>query len=153
MCYGGGVLVYNGSAQHVDQSNDFKLSSAAQQQPPDGLLRAGGRVLPGHVPLAVPQEAADGHGDLHQDGAAAAGRERPGRARQARVRQAVQLDRGARQQGAGHQHQAALLHRRAGHLRVRQGGVFPEHSVPGALCSRSTAFPERSVPGAQRSRI
>ena len=66
----------------------------------------------------MPPEAGDGVGDLREEHVLQAGEQRPRRPGQAHLRAHVRLDRGARQHGAAHHVQAALLHRRAGHLRV-----------------------------------
>lgn len=97
----------------------YPLLPVAQQSPPDGILRVGWRDLPGHVSVAVPQEAEDSHGDVYQAPPPCSGHQRSWCAGQTYLRQALQLDCGAHQQSSNHQCQTALLHRGPRHLRVR----------------------------------
>lgn len=92
---------------------------AEQRRAPAALLPAPGRGAAADGALAVSQEAGHRLGDLREEHDQQAGPQRPRRARQAHLRAHVRLDRGAHQHGAAHLDEAALLHRRAGHLRVK----------------------------------
>lgn len=92
---------------------------AEQRRAPEALLPAPGRGAAADGALAVSQEAGHRLGDVREEHDQQAGQQRPRRARQAHLRAHVRLDRGPHQHGTAHLHQAALLHRRAGHLRVK----------------------------------
>ena len=103
---------------HAWNQRTLNLFPPGRRQPPEALLPPARRGAGADGALAVPPETGDGVGDLREEHVLQAGQQRPRRPGQAHLRAHVRLDRGARQHGAAHHVQAALLYRRAGHLRV-----------------------------------
>lgn len=89
-----------------------------RRRAPEALLPATGCGATADGALALSQEAGHHLRDVCEEHEQQAGEQCPRRARQAHLCTHVRLDRGAHQHGAAHLIQAALLHRRAGHLRV-----------------------------------